>query len=113
MSRFQTCNGVYVIAEVGINHNGNLGVAKELIRDAVKAGADGVKIQVRHLESIYTKAVLEDPLNAEQGTQYLLSELRKAHFSFEQVKEVTAFIESIIVTVAQAVLEYLRIFLKG
>ena len=87
MSRFQTCNGVYVIAEVGINHNGNLGVAKELIRDAVKAGADGVKIQVRHLESIYTKVVLEDPLNAEQGTQYLLSELRKAHFSFEQVKE--------------------------
>lgn len=47
-----------------------------------------------------------------QGENFSRADLHK-FISFEQVKEVTAFIESIIVTVAQAVLEYLRIFLKG
>ena len=47
-----------------------------------------------------------------QGENFSRADLHKL-ISFEQVKEVTAFIESIIVTVAQAVLEYLRIFLKG
>ena len=86
MTHFKKAAGVYVIAEVGINHNGDLDAAKALIRAAVDAGANGVKIQVRHLESIYTKAVLEDPLKAEQGTQYLLHEIRKAQFTFEEVK---------------------------
>lgn len=47
-----------------------------------------------------------------QGENFSRADLYKL-ISFEQVKEVTAFIESIIVTVAQAVLGYLRIFLKG
>ena len=47
-----------------------------------------------------------------QGGNFSRADLYKL-ISFEQVKEVTAFIESIIVTVAQAVLEYLRTFLKG
>ena len=47
-----------------------------------------------------------------QGENFSRADLHK-FISFEQVKEVTAFIESIIVTVAQAVLEYLRIFLIG
>jgi len=88
--RYRTHDGVYVIAEIGINHNGDLDEAKRLIRAAVEAGADGVKIQVRHLASIYTKTVLDDPLRAEQGSQYLLSELRKAHFTFAQVEELFA-----------------------
>ena len=87
MSRFKTFPGVYVIAEVGINHNGSLDEAKKLIKAAVNGGADGIKIQVRHLESLYTAAVLADPLKAENSTQYLLSELKKAHFTFDQVKE--------------------------
>ena len=47
-----------------------------------------------------------------QGENFSRADLHKL-ISFEQVKEVTAFIESIIVTVAQTVLEYLRTFLKG
>lgn len=47
-----------------------------------------------------------------QGGNFSRADLHKL-ISFEQVKEVSAFIESIIVTVAQAVLEYLRTFLKG
>jgi N-acetylneuraminate synthase len=38
---------VYVIAEIGINHNGDLGIAKQLIDAAVRAGADAVKFQKR------------------------------------------------------------------
>jgi sialic acid synthase SpsE/endonuclease IV len=87
MSQYRKFSGVYVIAEVGINHNGDMEEAKALIRAAAEAGANGVKIQVRHLESIYTKSVIEDSLKAEQGTQYLLNELKKAQLTFEQVEE--------------------------
>ena len=37
----------YVIAEIGINHNGDLGIAKEMIKAAAHAGADAVKFQKR------------------------------------------------------------------
>ena len=82
---------VYVIAEIGINHNGKLTEAKKLIHAAVEAGADGVKIQVRNLEEIYVTDVLNDPLKAEQGTQYLLSELRKAQLTYDDVRELAKF----------------------
>src|SRR5258707_8250974 len=85
MIRFNSFKGVYVVAEIGINHNGDIGEAQKLIQDSVAAGANGVKVQVRHLESVYTQTVLDDPLKAEQGTQYLLNELRKAHFTFDEV----------------------------
>ena len=38
----------YIIAEIGINHNGYLRLAKKMIFDAKKAGADAVKFQKRH-----------------------------------------------------------------
>ena len=37
----------YIIAEIGINHNGSLDVAKQLIAEAVRAGCDAVKFQKR------------------------------------------------------------------
>ena len=85
--KFLSSTQVYVIAEIGINHNGDLQVAKNLIDEAVKAGVDAVKFQVRCLEEIYTKKVLADPLKAEQGTQYLLDQIKKAFLTFDQIKE--------------------------
>jgi sialic acid synthase SpsE/endonuclease IV len=85
-SLFKRYQGVYIIAEVGINHNGDLSEAKKLIKAAVEAGANGVKIQVRDLAEIYTTAVFEDSLKAEQGTQYLLDELKRVHLSFDDVR---------------------------
>ena len=38
-------NPIYIIAEIGINHGGDLDVAKSLIDSAVRAGADSVKFQ--------------------------------------------------------------------
>lgn len=85
MTLFESHAGVYVIAEVGINHNGDVDVARRLIEAAVAAGAHGVKIQAWDLSSVYTGSVLRDSKLAEQGTQYILNERRKAALSPEQV----------------------------
>lgn len=86
-SFFEHFDSVYVIAEIGINHNGDINEAKYLIDESVKAGANGVKIQVRSLENLYTNKVLDDSKTAEQGTQYLLDELIKAQLEFSEVEE--------------------------
>lgn len=46
----------YIIAEVGINHNGSFDLAKELIEKSVEAGADAVKFQKRDAQSIMIKS---------------------------------------------------------
>ena len=51
----------YVIAEIGINHNGDLDLAKRLISVAVAAGCDAVKFQKRTVEIVYTAAELATP----------------------------------------------------
>ena len=50
---------VFVIAEIGINHNGDLDIAKKLIDIARSAGCDAVKFQKRTVEVVYTKEELE------------------------------------------------------
>lgn len=42
----------YIIAEIGINHNGSLSLAKEMIEKSAQAGADAVKFQKRHAPSM-------------------------------------------------------------
>ncbi len=49
----------FIIAEIGINHNGNLTLAKKLIDTAVLAGCDAVKFQKRTIDVVYTKEELE------------------------------------------------------
>jgi N-acetylneuraminate synthase len=51
----------YVIAEIGINHNGDLDIAKKLIDVAVSAGCDAVKFQKRTIDVVYTKEELARP----------------------------------------------------
>lgn len=54
-------NHVYVIAEIGINHNGNINLAKELIDIASTHGCDAVKFQKRTIDLVYTKEELDLP----------------------------------------------------
>lgn len=77
---------VYIIAEIGLNHNGNINTAKKLIRDAFEIGADAVKFQLRNLKKIYIDEVLKDSKLAEQSSQYLLNELRKSHLTPNDIK---------------------------
>src|ERR1700745_3677419 len=51
----------FVVAEIGINHNGSLEIAKALIDAAVAAGCDAVKFQKRTVEIVYTAEELARP----------------------------------------------------
>ena len=50
--------GVFVIAEIGINHNGDLNIAKQLIEMAKHCGCDAVKFQKRSIDIVYTPELL-------------------------------------------------------
>ena len=76
-------NPCYIIAEIGINHNGDLEVAKKLIDIAVDSGANAVKFQKRDLESIYQKQILENPTLDSQGTEILIDVLNEVEFNEE------------------------------
>lgn len=52
-------NSPYIIAEIGINHNGSVALAKMLIDIAVDCGCDAVKFQKRDIDKVYTKEELE------------------------------------------------------
>jgi N-acetylneuraminate synthase len=65
VGRGQPC---YVIAEIGINHNGDLDLAKRLISVAVAAGCDAVKFQKRTVDVVYTPAELSVPRESPFGT---------------------------------------------
>lgn len=58
----------FIIAEVGINHNGNIDIAKKLIKGAKEAGADAVKFQKRTLDIVYTKVELDKYRESPWGT---------------------------------------------
>ena len=59
---------VFVIAEIGINHNGSLAIAKQLISEAAAAGCDAVKFQKRTIEKVYSKEELDKPRESPWGT---------------------------------------------
>ena len=59
---------VFVTAEIGINHNGNIDIAKKLIDMAKKANCDAVKFQKRTIDKVYSKDVLDSPRESPWGT---------------------------------------------
>ena len=58
---------VFIIAEIGINHNGDLEIAKKLIEIAKNAGCNAVKFQKRTVEKVYSKDVLDSPRESPWG----------------------------------------------
>ena len=59
---------VFIIAEVGINHNGDIDIAKKLIDWAVLCGCDAVKFQKRTVDKVYTKEYLDAYRESPWGT---------------------------------------------
>jgi len=59
---------IYIIAEIGINHNGDLDIVRDLIDKAADAGADAVKFQKRTIDLVYTKEALNGPRESPWGT---------------------------------------------
>ena len=58
---------VFMIGEAGINHNGDLNIAKELIDMAVSCGCDAVKFQKRTIDKVYTKEFLDSARESPWG----------------------------------------------
>ncbi len=58
---------VTIIGEIGINHNGDLEIAKKLIDAAVSAGCDAVKFQKRTVDKVYTQEMLDSPRESPWG----------------------------------------------
>lgn len=61
-------DGIFVIAEIGINHNGDLDIAKQLIATSVESGCDAVKFQKRTIDVVYSPEVLETPRESPWGS---------------------------------------------
>ena len=59
---------VFFIAEIGINHNGDMKICKQLIDVAVDAGCDAVKFQKRTVDKVYTAEYLASPRESPWGT---------------------------------------------
>ena len=58
---------IFFIAEIGINHNGDMKVCKKLIDVAVEAGCNAVKFQKRDIKSVYSKEFLDSPRESPWG----------------------------------------------
>ncbi len=58
---------IFIIAEIGINHNGDINIAKDLIKVAKDAGCDAVKFQKRTIDLVYTKELLDSPRESPWG----------------------------------------------
>ena len=58
---------VFITAEIGINHNGDIEIAKKLIDIAKQCGCDAVKFQKRTVEKVYSKETLDSPRDSPWG----------------------------------------------
>lgn len=80
-------NKIFVTAEIGINHNGDINLAKKLIDAAVIAGCDAVKFQKRTIDAVYTKEFLDGPRKSPWGdTQRAQKE--GLEFGLEEYREI-------------------------
>lgn len=84
---------VFIIAEIGINHNGSVELARKLVDAAAEAGVDCVKFQMRDLDSLY---VTRDAKDTKQNltTQYSLDLLGKVNLSADEIIKLMDYAKS-------------------
>ncbi len=84
----------FLIAEIGINHNGSIDLAKKLIFNSKAAGFDAVKFQKRDLNTVYSEEVLNSPRKSPWGIT-TRSQKEGLEFSIEQYKEIDEYCKSL------------------
>jgi N-acetylneuraminate synthase len=80
----------YLIAEIGINHNGDLLLAQQLMDLAKSAGCDAVKFQKRTIDIVYTKEVLDTPRESPWGTT-TREQKEGLEFNQEQYEQIDSY----------------------
>lgn len=85
---------LYLIAEVGINHNGSLEIAQKLIKSAADAGFDAVKFQKRTVDKVYSKELLDGPRESPWGTTQRDQKMG-LEFKREQYQEIDSYCKSL------------------
>jgi len=80
----------FLIAEIGINHNGDLGIAKQLIMTAKSAGCDAVKFQKRSIDKVYTQEFLDSPRESPWGKTQR-DQKEGLEFGFDEYSEINSY----------------------
>lgn len=97
MQRGEEAMSVTIIAEIGVNHNGNIEVAKELIREAKKAGVDAVKFQTYKAEMMVSRSAMK--ANYQKLTTGIeesqLDMIKKLELSFDEFKIIRKYCDEI------------------
>jgi len=81
-------NKVFIIAEAGVNHNGDMDIAKQLVDAAVKCGADAVKFQTFNAEELVTPDSKTAAHQKKSGMNNQFDLLKSQEFSFDEFKEI-------------------------
>src|SRR5262245_14429059 len=81
---------LFLIAEIGINHNGDLEIAKQLINEAKRAGFDAVKFQKRTVEKVYSRELLDSPRESPWGTTQRAQKMG-LEFGLDQYREIDRY----------------------
>jgi N-acetylneuraminate synthase len=81
---------IVIVAEIGINHNGDMSICKELIDVAADSGCDAVKFQKRDLDKVYTQKFLDSPRESQWGTTQR-EQKSGLEFSKEQYEEIAQY----------------------
>jgi len=84
----------YIIAEIGINHNGDIDLAKELILKSKSSGCDAVKFQKRDIESVYTQEELDTSRESPFGTT-TREQKEGIEFGIEEYKELQSYTQEL------------------
>ena len=94
VDQFKSMEKVIIIGEAGVNHNGNIKIAKELIDLAVEAGVDYVKFQTFKAENLVTKSAKKaqyQNLNINDGNSFQFDMLKKLELSDDDHKELIRY----------------------
>lgn len=81
---------MFIIAEIGNNHNGDISLAKKLVDLAIEMGADCAKFQMRHLDKVYRSRSLVKS-GEDLGTEYLIDLLNRFELSKEEHRELADY----------------------
>lgn len=85
---------VFVIAEIGINHNGDLDIARRLIDMAKVAGCDAVKFQKRAIDVVYTQEFLDSARESPWGTTQR-DQKRALEFGADEFEQIDAYCRTV------------------